>query len=131
MEGDESNSVAPDNAEDQSDKKAEMVEEKPVESPQVKSKSDLNKQKVDIFLKPTGNVPIMKQKKWSVEPDKKIWMIAEFIRKYLKLDPSEPLFIYVNQAFAPAPDQLIKNLYECFETDGKLVLHYCSTQAWG
>ena len=30
------------------------------------------------------------------------WIIA-FIRKGLKLDPADSLFVYVNQAFAPAP----------------------------
>lgn len=40
-------------------------------------------------------------------------------------------FLYVNQSFAPAPDQLVRNLYQCFGSDGKLVLHYCRTQAWG
>ena len=33
----------------------------------------------------------MKKKKWSVDPDKKIGMIIEFIKKYLKLDRSESL----------------------------------------
>ncbi|KAJ8982349.1 hypothetical protein NQ317_013099 [Molorchus minor] len=86
---------------------------------------------VDILLKPTGNAPIMKKKKWTVDCDKKIGWIIEFIKKYLKLEPSEKLFLYVNQTFAPSPDQIVKNLYDCYSTDGKLVLHYCKTQAWG
>jgi ubiquitin-like protein ATG12 len=40
-------------------------------------------------------------------------------------------FLYVNQSFAPAPDHIVKNLYDCYGTDGKLVLHYCKSQAWG
>lgn len=40
-------------------------------------------------------------------------------------------FLYVNQTFAPSPDQAVRNLYECFGADGKLVLHYCKSQAWG
>ncbi|XP_054276099.1 autophagy protein 12-like [Macrosteles quadrilineatus] len=97
--------------------------------------SDVSKsskiEKIDILLKPTANAPIMKKKKWSVDPDKKIGMVIEFIKKYLKLDPAETLFLYVNQAFAPSPDQLVRNLYDCYETDGKLILHYCLGQAWG
>ncbi|CAH2253690.1 autophagy protein 12-like [Pararge aegeria] len=92
-------------------------------------KSD--KVKVDILLKATGNAPIMKKKKWAVDAEKPIGWIMEFVKKYLKLEPEEKLFLYVNQTFAPSPDQIIKNLYECFGTDGKLVLHYCKTQAWG
>lgn len=40
-------------------------------------------------------------------------------------------FLYVNQAFAPSPDQTVKNVFDCFGTDGKLILHYCKSQAWG
>ncbi|CAH0560557.1 unnamed protein product [Brassicogethes aeneus] len=90
-----------------------------------------NKPKVDILLKPTGNAPIMKKKKWTVDSDKPIGWIIEFIKKYLKIESKEKLFVYVNQTFAPAPDQLVKNLYDCYSTEGKLVLHYCKTQAWG
>ncbi|GFG39645.1 hypothetical protein Cfor_00757 [Coptotermes formosanus] len=93
------------------------------------TKSD--KQKIDILLKATGNAPIMKKKKWAVDPDRKIGWIIEFMKKYLKLDRSEQLFLYVNQSFAPAPDHIVKNLYECYGSDGKLVLHYCKSQAWG
>ncbi|KAJ2939806.1 hypothetical protein O0L34_g17998 [Tuta absoluta] len=92
-------------------------------------KSD--KLKIDILLKATGNAPIMKKKKWAVDAEKPIGWIMEFVKKYLKLEPEEKLFLYVNQTFAPSPDQLVKNLYECFGTDGKLVLHYCKSQAWG
>lgn len=93
------------------------------------SKSD--KIKIDILLKATGNAPIMKKKKWAVDAEKPIGWIMEFVKKYLKLEADEKLFLYVNQTFAPSPDQLVKNLYECFGTDGKLVLHYCKSQAWG
>ncbi|XP_026752281.1 autophagy protein 12-like [Galleria mellonella] len=90
-----------------------------------------DKVKIDILLKATGNAPIMKKKKWAVDAEKQIGWIMEFVKKYLKLDPDEKLFLYVNQTFAPSPDQTVKNLYECFGTDNKLVLHYCKSQAWG
>ncbi|VVC86610.1 autophagy protein 12-like [Leptidea sinapis] len=90
-----------------------------------------DKVKVDILLKATGNAPIMKKKKWSVDAEKPVGWVMEFVKKYLKLEPEEKLFLYVNQTFAPSPDQIIKNLFECFGTDGKLVLHYCKSQAWG
>nr|XP_014100275.1 autophagy protein 12-like isoform X3 [Bactrocera oleae] len=67
--------------------------------------------KICILLNATGNVPIIKKRKWTVDPNK--------------------TFLYVNQTFAPAPDQIIKNLYECHGTNGKLVLYYCKNQAWG
>ncbi|XP_014476175.1 PREDICTED: autophagy protein 12-like isoform X2 [Dinoponera quadriceps] len=81
--------------------------------------------------KTTANAPIMKQKKWSVCQENPIGRISDFIKKYLKLDPNERLFLYVNQTFAPSPDQTVKNLYDCYGTDGKLIIHYCKSQAWG
>ena len=100
----------------------------------------------------TGDAPIMKQKNYKVDNDKKIEWIIAFIRKYLKLEESESLvsefeivtllsiafnirflfqFVYVNQAFSPSPDQSVGNLCECFGSEGKLVLYYSKTQAWG
>ncbi|KAK5643536.1 hypothetical protein RI129_007381 [Pyrocoelia pectoralis] len=91
----------------------------------------IDKQKIDILLKPTGNAPIMKRRKWAVDAEKPLGWIVEFVKKYLKLEPHERVFLYVNQTFAPSPDQIVKNLYDCYNTDGKLILHYCKTQAWG
>lgn len=87
--------------------------------------------KIEIRLQATGDAPIMKQRKYMVEPGKKIGEIIAFVRKYLKFDETENLFLYVNQAFAPSPDQSVLNLNECFGTDGKLVLYYSRNQAWG
>uniref|UniRef100_A0A023F421 Ubiquitin-like protein ATG12 n=1 Tax=Triatoma infestans TaxID=30076 RepID=A0A023F421_TRIIF len=89
------------------------------------------KEKITVLLKATANAPIIKKRKWMVEPDRKIGAIIAFVRKYLQLEPSESLFLYVNQTFAPASDQIVKNLYDCFGTDGTLILHYCKTPAWG
>ncbi|EDO48009.1 predicted protein [Nematostella vectensis] len=89
------------------------------------------KDKVEVLLKAAGDAPIMKRKKWAVEGSKTVAYLIEFIRKYIRCEPSESLFLYVGQAFAPSPDQLVSNLYNCFGADGKLVLHYCKSQAWG
>ncbi|KAG1653376.1 Kinesin-like protein KIF19 [Nymphon striatum] len=76
------------------------------------SETPAEKSKIDILLKATGDAPIMKKKKWAVEPSKTICSIILFVKKYLKLDESESLFIYVNQAFAPSPDEEVRNLFE-------------------
>ncbi|XP_049627420.1 ubiquitin-like protein ATG12 isoform X1 [Suncus etruscus] len=89
------------------------------------------RKKIDILLKAVGDTPIMKTKKWAVERTRTIQGLIDFIKKFLKLVASEQLFIYVNQSFAPSPDQEVGTLYECFGSDGKLVLHYCKSQAWG
>ena len=66
-----------------------------------------------------------------MDGEKQISWILAFIRKYLKLEPQDNLFVYVNQAFSPSPDQTVTNLAECFGQDNKLVLYYSRSQAWG
>ncbi|XP_048360014.1 ubiquitin-like protein ATG12 isoform X2 [Sphaerodactylus townsendi] len=68
------------------------------------------KKKIDVLLKAVGDTPIMRTKKWTVERTRTIQGLIDFIKKFLKLMASEQL---------------------CFGSDGKLVLHYCKTQAWG
>ncbi|KAI0236970.1 Ubiquitin-like protein ATG12 [Lamellibrachia satsuma] len=87
--------------------------------------------KVDILLKATGGAPIMKKAKWSVETSKTMSWIIDFLRRYIKCEQQQSIFVYVNQSFAPSLDVSVGVLYECFGSDGKLILHYCMTQAWG
>ena len=86
---------------------------------------------VEVRLMATGDAPIMKQKNYKVDQEKRVEWIIAFIRKYLKLEDGDSLFVYVNQAFSPSPDQTVGNLCECFGSEGKLVLYYSKTQAWG
>ena len=88
-------------------------------------------EKVELTLQPAGDAPIMKRKKYMVTRDKQISWILTFIRQYLKLQPGDSLFLYVNQAFSPSPDQTVHTLAECFGKDNKLVLHYSKNQVWG
>ena len=46
---------------------------------------------VDVLLKPTGDAPIMKKRKWTVERTKKISSVIDFVRKYLKFEPQDSL----------------------------------------
>ncbi|KAG6925217.1 autophagy related 12, partial [Chelydra serpentina] len=103
----------------------------PAGSPVIEEPPEDTKKKIDVLLKAVGDTPIMKNKKWTVERTRTIQGLVDFIKKFLKLVASEQLFIYVNQSFAPSPDQEVGTLYECFGSDGKLVLHYCKSQAWG
>lgn len=113
------------------DQTSPSSEQGPSESSSATASPSKQRDKIDILLKATGDAPIMTKRKWAVAPSKKVGGIIEFIRKYLKSDASESLFIYVNQSFAPSPDVEIGTLYDCFGSDGKLVLHYCRSQAWG
>lgn len=88
--------------------------------------------KINVIFKAVGDAPIVKDPKWAVPLSKTVGWVNGVMRSYLKMDISESLFLYVRQSFAPSPDQTIENLYHCFGGgDGKLILHYSKTQAWG
>jgi len=46
---------------------------------------------VCILLNATGNVPIIKKRTWTVDPNKTVSWIQKFIHKFLKLDASEQI----------------------------------------
>ncbi|PAA51884.1 hypothetical protein BOX15_Mlig014174g1, partial [Macrostomum lignano] len=115
---------------DEASSKDSAVESKSDEgsaTPAAKASTD----KIVILLRPTGNAPILTKKKWVVARSQRVGWVSEFVKKALKCQPDESLFLYVNQAFVPAPDRDFGGLYDCFGADGKLTLHYCKTQAWG
>ena len=89
--------------------------------------------KIVFLLKAAGGAPILKKKKWALPRSKTIGHIADFLRKYMQLDVQQQkqLFLYVNQAFAPALDTTIGAVNDCFSSEGTLVLHYSLTEAWG
>ncbi|CAG0903773.1 unnamed protein product [Cyprideis torosa] len=87
--------------------------------------------KIEVILKATGDVPILKRTKFKVEPDRPIYRVVEWIKGYLHLDKTQPLFVFVNQSFAPAQDQTVKNLFDCFGNGRNLTLYYSRVHAWG
>ncbi|XP_069463110.1 ubiquitin-like protein ATG12 isoform X2 [Ambystoma mexicanum] len=82
----------------------------PTLSPTTEEPVSETKKKIDVLLKAVGDTPIMKTKKWTMERSRTIQSLMDFIKKFLKFEAAEQL---------------------CFGSDGKLVLHYCKSQAWG
>ncbi|KAJ1967732.1 Ubiquitin-like protein, partial [Dimargaris xerosporica] len=80
--------------------------------------------KVIIRFKAVGNAPILKRNFFKINSALKFQAIITFLRKELSYKPSDPLFVYISSAFAPAPDETIENLYRCFETEGQLIVNY-------
>lgn len=92
-----------------------------------------NDGKVVFLLRAAGGAPILAKKKWVLPRSKTLGHIAEFLKKYMGLDNDQQktLFLYVNQAFAPAIDTTLGAVNDCFSSEGTLVLHYTLTPAWG
>ena len=81
--------VKKDNTED-----TEQVKEETKAEPEKDKKKS---EKVEVRLQATGDAPIMKQKNYNVDKDKPISWILAFIRRYLKFQSHEGLYLYVNQ----------------------------------
>ncbi|EAZ00079.1 hypothetical protein OsI_22083 [Oryza sativa Indica Group] len=60
--------------------------------------------------------------------NEKFLKIIDFLRRQIHQDT---VFLYVNSAFSPNPDELIIDLYNNFGIDGQLVVNYASSMAWG
>ncbi|CAO3619235.1 unnamed protein product [Cunninghamella echinulata] len=72
--------------------------------------------KVIVRFCAIGNAPILKQSYYKITASNKFHTVIQFLRKELKYQGSDPLFLYINSAFSPAPDEIVSNLYKvkCF-----------------
>ncbi|KAI0087181.1 APG12-domain-containing protein [Irpex rosettiformis] len=87
--------------------------------------------KVVVRFKAVGNAPIMKQNLYKITASNRFQTVIQFLRKELGWKAGDPLFTYINLAFAPAPDDIVSNLYKSFATEGHLIVNYSTTAAWG
>ncbi|KAH6564354.1 hypothetical protein BASA50_002163 [Batrachochytrium salamandrivorans] len=86
--------------------------------------------KVVVRLKAAGSAPILKQTVFKISSTNKFQSVINFLRKELAFK-NAGLFVYINSSFAPSPDEVVGNLYRCFALDGKLIVNYSVTPAWG
>lgn len=93
--------------------------------------SNSNPLKIEINLKAVGNAPILKRRKFLLDRSKNVKFIIEWLKKYMKLESKDQIFLYVNQEFAPSPDADIGTIYDCFKTGNSVIFYYCITPAWG
>lgn len=107
----------------------------------IKTKSE----KIKVHLVAVGSAPILKKSKFLMNADDRFAVAIAFLRKVLKLSSSSntssvsnttgmkasSLFLYVNAAFVPSPDERIGDLFDCFGSRGELVIHYSLQEAWG
>ncbi|KAJ1261081.1 hypothetical protein BS78_09G001000 [Paspalum vaginatum] len=84
--------------------------------------AEAGEQKVVVHVRSTGDAPILKQSKFKISGRDKFLKVIEFLRRQLHQDT---LFVYINSAFSPNPDELN------FGIDGKLVVNYALSAAWG
>ncbi len=87
--------------------------------------------KVKVHFSAAGAAPIMKKTKFQISADQRFASLTTFLRKMLKLDAGQSLFLYCNSAFVPSPDELLQDLNDSFAVRDELVIHYSLQEAWG
>jgi ubiquitin-like protein ATG12 len=82
-----------------------------------------------LVLKSVGEATALKHNKFKLNGNKPIVDVEKFLRK--QLNHEKALYLYCGSGFAPTPDQLIKDLYECFQINGELMIFYGYQETWG
>ena len=100
-------------------------------------------EKIKVHLVAVGSAPILKKSKFLMNANDQFGVANTFLRKILRMQisttttttsaapSSSSLFLYINAAFVPSPDERIGDLYDCFGIRGELVIHYSLQEAWG
>uniref|UniRef100_A0A915MFX6 Methyltransferase HEMK2 n=1 Tax=Meloidogyne javanica TaxID=6303 RepID=A0A915MFX6_MELJA len=89
--------------------------------------------KITLHLKPVGNAPQLRKEftKYKVDPNWTIFNLQQTLKKLLGVK-TDPIYLFIKEAFAPSPESTISSLYQCFGTDGGILyIHYGLTPAWG
>ena len=99
-----------------------------------RSSNSSNNQKVKIHFIAVGSAPLLKRSKFQIGSDQPFSAVTMFLRKQLKLQESnDSLFLYINAAFCPSPEESINDLQQSFfsKPAGELKIHYSLQEAWG
>ncbi|KAF9479169.1 putative ubiquitin-like modifier [Pholiota conissans] len=105
------------------------VSEEVLQALETYKKKDVSK--VVVRFKGVGNAPIMRQNMYKISASNRFQAVIQFLRKELGWQSGEPLFLYINSTFSPAPDDTVLNLFKSFATEGFLIVNYSTTPAWG
>ncbi|KAJ6963306.1 ubiquitin-like protein ATG12 isoform X2 [Populus alba x Populus x berolinensis] len=65
---------------------------------------------------------------WQMLGTDKFAKVIDFLRRQIH---RETVFVYINSAFSPNPDELVIDLFNNFGVDGKLLVNYACSVAWG
>mmetsp|Transcript_48217 Transcript_48217/g.127664 ORF Transcript_48217/g.127664 Transcript_48217/m.127664 type:complete len:106 (-) Transcript_48217:40-357(-) len=91
-------------------------------------------EKVRIFAKNVGNAPILKSNEFNANASSQFSRVTQHIQSKIRNasgHENATVQLFINQSFCPSPEEQLGDLFKCFQTDGKLVVHYALMEAWG
>jgi ubiquitin-like protein ATG12 len=68
-------------------------------------------EKVVIRFKPVGSAPAIRRERVKVSSTQKFESVVVNLRRFLKVSDTESVFLYINNTFAPALEEVVGNLW--------------------
>ncbi|PHH72069.1 hypothetical protein CDD83_5036 [Cordyceps sp. RAO-2017] len=88
--------------------------------------------KVVVRFKPVGAAPALAHDVCKITAARRFEEVVRYLRRRLRCGAADSVFLYVNSAFAPALDEVVGNLHQCFKNaHDQLVVAYSMTPAFG
>ncbi|KAL2266191.1 hypothetical protein VTJ83DRAFT_5543 [Remersonia thermophila] len=88
--------------------------------------------KIVVRFKPVGSAPAVRRELVRVSSAQRFETVVAYLRKTLRVQEHESVFLYVNSTFAPALDEVVGNLWRCFKDSNEhLIVAYSMTPAFG
>lgn len=86
-----------------------------------------------VLFKPVGSAPPMPGRPLcKISSVQRFEAVVAYLRRQLKVGPTDSVFLYVNSTFAPALDEVVGNLHRCFkDSKDQLIVTYSMTPAFG
>ncbi|CAB4254402.1 similar to Saccharomyces cerevisiae YBR217W ATG12 Conserved ubiquitin-like modifier involved in autophagy and the Cvt pathway [Maudiozyma barnettii] len=85
-------------------------------------------EKVQIKFIPIGSISSMVPSVFKISQGQPFSMILAFLTKKLKI---QYVHCYINNSFAPSPQQKIGDLWKQFKVNDELIVSYCGSVAFG
>eukprot|EP01038_Epipyxis_sp_PR26KG_P015573 gene15573-21028_t len=88
----------------------------------------LEEHKVLLNIRSVGEAPALKKNKFKLNGTKPIIEVESYLKKLL--GPDKSIYIYCGSGFSPTPDQLLQDLFDCFQIGGELTITYGIQESW-
>lgn len=86
------------------------------------------KEKIQIKFQPIGSIVQINPSVCKISATQPFALIKTFLSRRLKV---ENVYCYINNSFAPNPQQIVGDLWSQFKVDDELIVSYCGTVAFG
>ncbi|CAI4055911.1 Atg12p SKDI_02G3240 [Saccharomyces kudriavzevii IFO 1802] len=85
-------------------------------------------QKIQIKFQPIGSMAQLKPSVCKISMSQSFAMVILFLKRRLKMDN---VYCYINNSFAPSPQQNVGELWMQFKVNDELIVSYCASVAFG